>query len=266
MKVGADCKVDAMKLLALSTLMATAMTLAAPSAFAETMTWKVGRDTREAIVYLPTVPTPSGKVPLVFSFHGRGDEMDNFQRTGMHLAWPQAVVVYFQGLVPPGRLRGWQSEKGQDDDRDLKLVDAALASFRQKFNVDDNRIYATGFSNGANFTYLLWAERPDVFAAYAPVAARLAPSVQLTQPKPLFHVAGLQDPQIRFVEQEAAMEAAIRANGVAGTDTSCGTGCTIYGAKTAAPVMTWIHPRGHIYPGDTSDRITTFFRDHPRKP
>lgn len=255
-----------MKLLALSTLMATVMTFAAPAAFAETMTWRVGRDTREAIVYLPTVPSPSGKVPLVFSFHGRGDDMENFQATGMHRAWPQAIVVYFQGLTPPGRLRGWQVEKGQDDDRDLTLVDTVLASFRQTFNVDDNRVYATGFSNGANFTYLLWAERPGVFAAYAPVAARLAPSVQLTQPKPVFHIAGLADPQIRFVEQEAAMEAAIRANGVAGTDTSCGNYCTIYGAKTAAPVMTWTHPGGHTYPRGTSERIATFFRDHPRKP
>ena len=30
---------------------------------------------------------------------------------------------------------------------------------------------SAGFSNGANFTYLLWAERPEVFAAFAPVAS-----------------------------------------------------------------------------------------------
>ena len=39
--------------------------------------------------------------------------------------------------------------------------------------MDETRIYATGFSNGAGFTYLLWAARPTVFAAFAPVAGRL---------------------------------------------------------------------------------------------
>ena len=63
--------------------------------------------------------------------------------------------------------------KGEYQDRDLKLVDAALAWVHAKYTVDDDRIYATGFSNGAMFTYLLWAERPAVFAAYGPVAGRL---------------------------------------------------------------------------------------------
>lgn len=255
-----------MKLIGLCTLMATATALAAPSAFADTMTWNVAGDKRQAIVYAPTKASPTGTAPLVLSFHGHGDDMDNFQHTDMHVAWPEAVVVYFEGLPSSDTLRGWQTEKGQDNDRDLKLVDTALASLRQAFKVDDARIYATGFSNGANFTYLLWAERPGVFAAYAPVAARIRPSVHLTQPKPLFHIAGRADRQILFVDQQAAIEAAIRADGVAGTGVSCGNECTIYGSKTAAPVMTWIHPGGHAYPNSTSERITQFFRDHPRKP
>ena len=48
----------------------------------------------------------------------------------------------------------------------------ALASLRHTYNIDDDRIYATGFSNGGMFTYLLWAKRPNVFAAFAPVAGR----------------------------------------------------------------------------------------------
>ena len=251
---------------AICTLMAAAMTLAAPHAFAETMTWKVGGVTREAIVYAPTAPSPTGKVPLILSFHGHGDDMDNFQYTGMHTAWPQAVVVYFQGLPARDSLRGWQREKGADNDRDLALVDTALASLRKKFNVDEARIYATGFSNGANFTYLLWVERPEVFAAYAPVAARLLPSMPLKQPRPVFHVAGRMDRQILFTDQQAAIEAAIRADGVAGKGASCGNECILYGGDTSAPVMTWIHAGGHEYPNSTSERIARFFRDHPRKP
>ena len=115
--------------------------------------------------------------------------MQNFQYTTEHVAWPDAIVVYFQGLETRGGLPGWQVERAGVD-RDLTLIDVALASLRETYNVDDDRICATGISNGGMFAYVLWAERPGVFAAYAPVAARLRPSVRPEQPRPLFHVAG----------------------------------------------------------------------------
>jgi polyhydroxybutyrate depolymerase len=227
-------------------------------------TWRVDRDTREAIIYPPAVRNPGTPVPLVLSFHGHGDNMDNFQHTNLHEAWPEALVVYFQGL--PSRtdgLAGWQVEKGQDADRDLKLVDVAIRSLHESFAIDDARVYATGFSNGANFTYLLWAERPNVFAAFAPVAARLRPSVLPTQQKPLFHVAGTRDRQIPFEAQKDAIEIAKRIDGPAGEPVSCGGGCLVYAASTPHPVMTWIHQGGHEYPTSTSERIARFFREHP---
>lgn len=234
------------------------------AASAEVMTWTVDGVTREAIVFVPAASPAGGRNPLVLSFHGRGDNAQNFQHTDLHLASPYAIVVYFQGLATRDRLAGWQVERGENNDRDLKLVDVALASLRKKYNIDDDRIYATGFSNGAMFTYLLWAERPQVFAAYAPVAGRLRPSVQPKQPRPLFHVAGEHDPQVTFADQQAAMSIAIGVNGVRDKTTRCGDGCTMYGAGTAAPVMTWIHPGGHVYPRDTSQRIASFFRNHSR--
>lgn len=233
----------------------------------EMMTWKVDGEARRAILYPPSRDSAGGRAPVVLSFHGHGDNSQHFQYTGMHEAWPEAIVLYFQGL--PSRrdgLPGWQVEKGEYDDRDLKLVDAALASLPKQFRVDATRIYATGFSNGANFTYLLWAERPEVFAAYAPVAARLRPSVQPSQPKPLFHIAGRRDARIPFADQETAIETARRVDGVTGEGASCGNGCMIYGPPRGAAVMTWIHAGGHEYPASTSDRIARFFRDHPLEP
>ncbi len=238
--------------------------LSACSASAQVMRWQVEGETREAIVYAPAAPQGDEQVPLVFSFHGRGDNMVNFQYTDVHVAWPEAIVVYFQGLSAGGGLAGWQAGRGADDDRDLKLVDAALASLRETYNVDDDRIYATGFSNGGVFTYLLWAERPGVFAAYAPVAGRLRESVELTQPRPVFHVAGRRDRQVEFSDQEAAIASAVDVNGIGDATSSCGDGCTLFGSETAAPVMSWIHPGGHVYPRDTSERIVSFFRDHRR--
>lgn len=230
---------------------------------AEVLRWQVDGQTREAIVYLPTVSSGTEEVPLVLSFHGFGDNMHNFQHTNMHVVWPEAMVVYFQGLERRRGLLGWQVESDAGN-RDLKLVDVALASLREQYNVDDDRIYATGFSNGGMFTYLLWAERPEVFAAYAPVAARLRPSVRPEQPSPLLHVAGERDRVVSFADQEDAIEIAIQVNGVGDETARCGEGCTVYGSATRAPVVTWIHRGAHTYPRGTVEVITSFFRDHSR--
>ena len=253
-----------MRMRAVRALMASMVMFTGQIAAADTMTWRVAGEAREAIVYAPSSASATS-APLVFSFHGRGDDMENFQYVRLHEAWPEAIVVYFQGLPNGEGYRGWQVEKGQENDRDLKLVDTALASLRAKFKVDDTRIYATGFSNGASFTYLLWTERPAVFAAYAPVAGRMRPSLQPKQAKPLFHIGGQRDPQVRFADQRQAFETAIRVNGVAEKTAPCGSGCTIYGAPEGTPVMTWIHPGGHVYPNTTSERIVKFFQDHKLK-
>ena len=242
-------------------LAALLLMLAASDAAAQVMRWQVDGRTREAIVHAPASPGEE-RAPLVLAFHGFGDHMQNFQRTNLHVAWPDAVVVYFQGLPTRRGLPGWQSEPG-DANRDLQLVDVALESLRETYRIDDDRIYATGYSNGGAFTYLLWSERPDVFAAYAPVAARLRPSVQPTDARPVFHVAGARDLVVRFSDQEAAIAVAIEVNGVDAT-TDCGAGCTVYGADTDAPVMTWIHDGAHVYPRGTSERIVAFFRGHSR--
>ena len=237
------------------------LVLAASDAAAQVTRWQVDGRTREAIVYAPATPAAEGS-PLILVFHGFGDNMRNFQRANLHVAWPEAIVVYFQGLPTRRGLPGWQSEPGPAN-RDLKLVDTALQSLRETHNIDDDRIYATGYSNGGMFTYLLWAERPDVFAAYAPVAARLRPSVRPTQPRPVLHVAGAADLVVDFADQEAAIATAIEVNGVDAA-TACGAGCTVYGADTAAPVMTWIHAGAHVYPRGTSELIVSFLREHTR--
>jgi len=245
-----------MKLLLSAAMLLVFANLAA--AERKVMTWTVDGTKRQAIVYSPS--KSSGKVPLVFSFHGHGDTALNFEGVGLQDAWPEVVIVYPQGLASPrDGAPGWQNEPGLDGDRDLKLVDQAIAELHKTFPIDDSRIYATGFSNGARFTYLLWAVRPKVFAAFGPVAGMLAPSLTLSEPKPVVHVGGQQDRTNAFALQVQSIELAKRVNGVEGKGEACGHDCVLYSGK-GAPVMTMIHSGGHIYPEGTSELIVKFFK------
>ncbi len=233
--------------------------------------WTVDGVEREALVYLPTTPSKS-KPPVIFAFHGHGGNM-HFAASGMAFQnyWPEAIVVYPQGLPTPGivldlegKEPGWQRERGQEGDRDLKFVDAILATLRQEYSVDENRIYATGFSNGGLFTYLLLSQRPNVFAAFAPGGAVLLPNVQLSQPRPVFHYGGKTDRLARFEKQEATINQVRKFNGCAEQGESCGADCTLYRSTKAAPVETFIHPYGHFFPPAVTPLLVKFFQEHPR--
>jgi polyhydroxybutyrate depolymerase len=226
------------------------------------VTWTVDYEVRQAAVYAPSALPSERKLPVVLAFHGRGSNITQFQYTFLDRAMPEAIVVYFQGLSDAG-IPGWQVERGQNSDRDLKLVDTALAWLRAKYAVDEDRVYAVGFSNGAAFTYLLWAERRGPFAAFAIVSGR-ARSVRPQQPRPVFHIAGEQDEA--FVDQQATVAISVEVNGVGSAAGRCGNGCTVYGAETPAPVKSLVHSAGHEYPQEISPLIASFFRDHPRTP
>jgi polyhydroxybutyrate depolymerase len=230
--------------------------------------WVVDGVVREALVYAPA-RAKSEPSPVVFAFHGHGGSMNLSARNyAYHTLWPEAIVVYPQGLNTPGRLTdpegkkpGWQHGLGVEGDRDLKFFDAMLLSLKQDYNVDEKRLYAAGHSNGGGFTYLLWQARGNLFAAFAPSGAATA-AVASLKPKPVLHVAGEKDPLVRFEWQKRTMEELRKLN-------QCGEGqpdakyATLYPSKLGAPVVTFIHPGGHQFPAEAPPLIVKFFKEHP---
>jgi hypothetical protein len=116
------------------------------------------------------------------------------------------------------------------------------------------------------FTYLLWSQRPNVFAAFAPGGAVILPSVRVTQPRPALHFGGERDRLARFAKQQETIEQIRKLNGCAARGESCGTYCTLYPSSTGTPVETFIHPSGHFYPPPITEKIVKFFQEHPRIP
>jgi polyhydroxybutyrate depolymerase len=226
-------------LLALLTVLTLpVVAIAAP----ERLTIKIDGVARQALVFAPTKAATA--VPTLFVYHGAGDTADNFTIVGFQDAWPEALVVYMDGLGPgPGQGGVFQARDASNENRDLKFFDAMLTELHKRFTIDDTRVYATGFSNGARMVYLFWATRPKVFAAFAPVAGMLSAEASFPEPKPVLHVGGRADQTNAFDEQMKSVQLARAAN-----------------QATLTPVETYIHDGGHYWPPDTTARIVAFLR------
>jgi len=235
--------------------------------------WLVEGMVREGLLYLPELAQKKATA-VVFAFHGHGGTMTNATRMfPIHKLWPEVIVVFLQGLNTPGKLTdpegkkpGWQHGVGAQGDRDLKFFDAVLAGLKTECKVDEKRIYSTGHSNGGGFTYLLWAARGEVFAAMAPSAAAAAQSLALLKPKPVLHIAGENDPLVKYAWQKATIEALVKLNGCsAGRAWEKDVNCTIYPSATGNPVVTAIHPGDHSYPKQAPAVIVKFFKEQVKK-
>lgn len=233
--------------------------------------WKIEGTTREALLYVPAAArtTPS---PVIFAFHGHGGNRNQAaKKFDYQKHWPQAIVVYMQGLKTPGMLTdpegkrpGWQKTFGDQNDRDLKFFDAVLATLKKDYKVDERRIYSTGHSNGGGFTYLLWAARGDIFAAVAPCAAAARPDFrEHIKPKPVLHMAGENDPLVKFAWQKLTIDAIRKINGC-GEGQPWGEHCTLYPSKSGTPVVTYIHAGGHELPDNVLPIIVKFFKENAK--
>ena len=235
-------------------------------------TWEIDGVKREALIHTPAKKT-EGKVPLVFDFHGHGGTARHAARTHhIHTDWPEAAVVYMQGLNTPGKLTdpegkrtGWQSGPGDQKDRDLHFFDAVLASMKKDYPIDEKRIYATGHSNGGAFTYLLWAKRGDTFAAFAPVAAAAGLCFLEAKPKPLFHAASEKDPLVKFAMQQRTLGRVKKLNGCDADGKEWAKDCLRYPSKSGTPVVIYLHDEGHRYPAATPALIVKFFQEYTRQ-
>ena len=236
-------------------------------------TWQVAGDERTALVHVPAVATTE-PCPLVFVFHGHGGSMETAARAfQLHDEWPDAIVVYPQGLPTAtardtdGDRAGWQPRAGAEDDRDLQFVDAMLQSLQKELRVDHNRVHATGHSNGGGFTYLLWATRGEGFASFAPSAAGAGGKLRDSEPppRPILHIAGRDDQVVRFANQQRTIDALIARHG-AGTGEAWPQvpGVVRHRAGNGADVATLIHDGGHEFLATAPAAIAAFFRATPR--
>lgn len=159
--------------------------------------------------------------PLIFLFHGGGSNPDDL--TGMsgykapYKVWmdiaaeEKIILVYPEGTVNPEGGRGWNDCRGDATTNptvdDVAFTYALIERFSNSYNIDANRIYASGTSNGGHMSLRLALEMSEMFAAVAPVVAAMPAVSSCTapsQPISILIMNGTTDPLLPYSGGEVA--------------------------------------------------------------
>ena len=130
-----------------------------------------GRTRRYVITVPPNhVPGTTDPIPLVFDFHGLIEGMVGTHPFATQFS-AKAIEEGFAVVYPVGSNDGFNWDVSLDEDNpDLRFMDAIRAELGRTLCIDRSRVYSTGLSYGAFMTSMLMCMRPNHFAAAAPVA------------------------------------------------------------------------------------------------
>jgi polyhydroxybutyrate depolymerase len=111
--------------------------------------------------------------PIVFAFHGMGDDnKDHMAATSglPELAAEHKFILVFPAAsaqrIPQGVVNAWALAP-EHIPVDLAFFDALLAKLQTQYRLDPQAIFITWMSNGGYFAHLLGRERSDKIAAVA---------------------------------------------------------------------------------------------------
>ena len=134
-----------------------------------------GQD-REYILYVPEIYDGTLDVPVLFSFHGgSGYASDFIQTNDMRPLADTAnfIAVYPQGAIDPeGGTTSWIHKAPTEHD-DIFFVEAIIDAISLEYSIDQSRVYACGYSEGAILSYELGCRLNNKIAAFAAVSGSM---------------------------------------------------------------------------------------------
>lgn len=165
-------------------------------------------------LYVPENYNPTKSYPLVLFLHGGGERGNDNEKQLIAndgaVIWaapenqakhPAFVLAPQARNVPSG---GFTVTRDSDNNinlskvfevsEDLKIAYEVLQHVRNKYNIDSNRLYSTGLSQGGFGTFNINLEHPDLFAAMVPIAGGADPAkAHLLTYKPIWAFHGEDD-------------------------------------------------------------------------
>lgn len=166
-----------------------------------------GGQDRTYRIHVPPSYDPSTPHALVIAIHGGGGDIESAERS---MGWDREanqegfLVVYPQGTGTKllGKTFGtWNGgiccgDAAKKNIDDVGFMRAMIDAIAEEFNLDPNRVYATGISNGGMMSYRLACDLSDRIAAIGPVAGQFDGGQRciMKRPVPILHLHGLADP------------------------------------------------------------------------
>lgn len=155
-----------------------------------------GGQTRQYLLHVPAGYKPEESAALVLVFHGAGigaERFVDYSRFSRVADREGFLIVYPQGL---GERPVWDPSPGS---RDVQFVSDLLDHLQARCNIDLNRIFASGHSNGGGMANRLACELADRIAAIGTVSgAYQSAGCFPARPIPVFAIHGTADPIVPY--------------------------------------------------------------------
>lgn len=146
---------------------------------------------REYVLHVPNSYNGNSSVPLVFNFHGGSgsatnqrylSDMDQVADTaGFIVAYPQGSVL-LDGSSYWNSMIATEGSKGTADD--IGFISFLIDEISLNYNIDLEKVYACGYSNGGDLSISLACYLSDKISAAAPVSGLMSlESDSLCQPQ-----------------------------------------------------------------------------------
>ena len=132
--------------------------------------------------------------PIVFALHGKG---------GKNTSWVNQLKSFtdsgeFVGIYPQGHLDSWNLGTEPSKADDVVFINSIIKELENYNNLNMNKIYAIGTSNGSGMVNKLGIHTSH-FKAIAPVVSQLMESMPIkdnTKPLSIFQINGAKDSTI----------------------------------------------------------------------
>jgi poly(3-hydroxybutyrate) depolymerase len=147
--------------------------------------------TRSVLIQTPPEIDSSKIYPIVFAYHGNG---------GRNSIWINILKKFtdngeFIGIYPQGHKNSWNLGSESSTADDVEFTNLIINELKNYSNIDFEKIYAIGNSNGSGLVNKLAIET-NHFKAIAPIVSQLMISMPIkkdTQPVSIFQVNGVKD-------------------------------------------------------------------------
>ena len=286
------------------TLIALALAVSVPST-AQAQAPEEGRNTvefedQQRVFHLHLPPAYDGQtdLPLVIVLHGGGGNGPRIANQTDFQAKADAegfVAVFPTGQETDDGGHYWNAGPATDDPvkaaltgDDVAFIDALIDRLTTELAIDEQRIYVTGFSNGAGLTHLLACALSDRIAAAAAVSSGLSSECDPVSPVSVLQMNGSEDPHfaeggtievdgqqidhwyaIEFWSEfnECPAEPAVEVVGRVTTETHgpCAEGTEVVRITLDGVGHNWPGgPEGPDDPVDATDAVWDFFARHAR--